>query len=161
MNIKRGAFSLAAACCGLLLLLSCSVYNKLHPDLDRVISGPATLSSEWLEIKPQEPLKPEREVQNVIIWFAVPYTARQPPALVFEDGAAITPEVQLVDAGGNIFKLRTSGGDSSGFAYTCCDGTYDRRLPKDRTYRSVRIRSDRPIQASQIVWRCYNPWDHK
>jgi hypothetical protein len=147
--------------CGLLLVLSCSVYTKINPDLDRDISGPVTISTEWLEITPEEPLKPEREVQKVIIWFAAPYTTSHPPALVFQDGAAITPEVQLVDVHGNTFDLRVSAAGASGLGYRCCDGVFDKELPKDRTYRTVRIRSARPIQASKIVWRVYNPWDHK
>ena len=161
MNLRPKVFLLTGALCSLLLTLSCSVYNKIYPDLDRDISGPVTITPEWFEITPKEPLKPEREVQNVIVWFAIPYQTRHPPALVFQDGAAITPEVQLIDQHGNVFNLRASAAGSSGLGYRCCDGVFDKGLPKDRTYRTVRVRSDKPIQASKIVWRCYNPWDHK
>ena len=161
MKIKPRAFLLSVAFCSLPLVLSCSLSSKIYPDLDRDISGPVTITSEWFEITPQEPLKPEREVQNVIVWFAIPYQTGNPPALIFEDGATVTPEVQLVDRQGNTFNLRASAAASTGFGYRCCDGVFDKELPKDRTYRSVRIRSARPIQASKIVWRCYNPWDHK
>ncbi|HWS86642.1 MAG TPA: hypothetical protein VN282_06745 [Pyrinomonadaceae bacterium] len=143
----------------LIFCSACALYRKLHPNLDQEIAGPVSVSSEWMEILPEEPLKPEREVQQVLIWFAQPY-ATNADGIISPDGHTFHPEVQLIDQRGDAYNLRISGISSSGIALSCCKEGY-RPLPKDRKYRAVRIRSDRPVSGSKVVWRCYNPWDRK
>jgi hypothetical protein len=154
--IIAGALLIAS----LILCSSCALYRKSHPNLDRDIAGPVSISSEWIEILPEEPLKPEREVQQVLIWFAQPYTTGV-NGITSPDGHTFSPEVQLIDQRGNAYNLRISAIDSSGIGLSCCKEQGYQSLPKDRNYRAVRIRSDRLVNGSKVVWRCYNPWDFK
>jgi len=143
----------------LILWGSCGLYRRFHPNLDREIAGPVSISSEWMEILPKEPLKPEREVQEILIWFAQPYTTDF-NGIISPDGHTFYPEVQLIDQRGDAYNLRISAISSSGIGLSCCKEGHQ-PLPKDRNYRAVRLRSDRPVNGSKVVWRCYNPWDYK
>lgn len=158
-NRKPRIFVGALITCSVILFCSCALYRKLYPILDREIAGAISISSEWVEIIPESPLEPEREVQQVIIWFAQPYETVS-DGIRFSDDT-IVPEVQLVDERGNVYNLRISSIGSSGIGLRCCSETWNQSLPKDRNYRAVRIRSERPINGSKVVWRCYNPWDLK
>src|SRR5258705_194650 len=71
------------------------------------------------------------------------------------DGSISTPEVQLVDEYGNTFNLDQPSMFSPTSHFTQ-RGFSLRDLPQDRVYRAVRIRSDKPIQYSRIMWRCEN-----
>lgn len=136
-----------------------------NPYLDREIMGPATITSEWLEIMPKEPLQPERQVQYIYIQTVEPFDPDyQKWGIRLPNGSTIIPEVQLVDQYGNIFKLKSSsfslkdprqGEIVSGLGFNNND------LPHDRVYTKVRIRADIPIQSSKIIWRNYNQWDRK
>jgi hypothetical protein len=94
-----------------------------------------------------------------VIRFAQPYTA-DADGLLSPDGHRFAPEVQVIDQKGNAYNLSLSAIDSAGVGLSCCkEGRQP--LPKDRKYRAVRIRSDRPINGTKVVWRCFNPWDYK
>ena len=158
-NRKPYVIAGALLVASLILYSYCAIDRRLHPNLDREIAGPVSISSEWIEILPEEPLEPEREVQQVLIWFAQPYTTNI-NGIISPDGHTFYPEVQLIDQRGNAYNLRLSAISSSGIGLSCCKEG-NQSLPRDIKYRAVRIRSDRPVNGSQVVWRCYNPWDFK
>lgn len=147
------------------LLTSC-VYRFFHPYLDRELSGPITISSEWLEITPKEPLRAERVVQYLYIYTTKPFEPdNRSWGIRLADGSVVVPEVELVDQQGNIYNLKASSFSLedptranviSGIGFSALE-----ELPKDKVYRAVRIRSDQPIQCSKIIWRCYDPRDRK
>jgi hypothetical protein len=63
---------------------------------------------------------------------------------------SIAPEVQLVDTAGNTYSLNYYGL----FGRQLVIFTLRDQL-MGREYRTVRIRSDKPIHCSKIFWRCY------
>ena len=138
------------------LIVSAGIYRTLFsPYLDREISGSILVSSPWLEIVPQQPLTADRQIQYVIINFA----ERGAPEVVsrgirMADGTVVIPEVELVDERGGLFPLRAVafGEDAMGFSS-------DKDLPRDRTYRALKIKANKPIKVSNIHWRCWNAWD--
>ncbi|HEX7999966.1 MAG TPA: hypothetical protein VF528_16375 [Pyrinomonadaceae bacterium] len=147
----------------LALAASCSLYRKLDPYLDREISGPVTITSEWLEIKPTEPLSPMRQQQEIVLDIAgnhhLELTAGD---MILQDGSANKFEVQMIDEYMNVYNANghTLSGSLLGFfVYDKSSGKDG--LPQDRTYIKVRIRSDKPIQCSRILWRGYYPSDLK
>lgn len=130
------------------------VYRLFNPYLDREIVGPTTVSSEWLEIKPKQPLSVERQIQYLILDVADPFEpVYEQWSLRLRDGTVVKPEVQLVDENGGVYDLTSPALDNKGIGFRNSD------LPRDRVYRKVRIRSDKPIRLSRIYWRCYNQWD--
>ena len=87
------------------------------------------------------------------------------------DGNVVNPEVQIVDEFGEIkerpdvyglihqlhggsYGVTPVGGDSN--LWRVNRAGYSGKLPKDREYHSVLVRSDKPFRCSQIVWHNYN-----
>ena len=159
-SVKKKLLIVAGAACLLTIagiggvFLVAEVYRYFHPYLDRTISGPVTITQEWTEIVPNEPLKAERQIQYLTLDVAEPFEPDYDSwGLRLPDGAIVVPEVQLIDQNGNIYKLTSPALDNKGI------GLRLRDLPKDRVYRAVRIRADKPIKVSRIYWHCYNQRD--
>src|SRR5437588_2998880 len=137
------------------VFLVAGVYRYFHPYFDRTISGPVTITPEWTEIVPKEPLKAERQINNFILVFDTSQLYEpndNTNGIRFPDGSVVTPEVQLIDQGGRSYTLTSIGVSRNGMVLR-----YE-NLPQNISYRMVRIRSDKPIKVSKIYWRCYNQW---
>lgn len=136
-----------------LLLLAMGIFQHHRPFLDREIMKDVTLTSEWLEITLEQSLKPEREVQMIALKLEDPYIADlEREGVSIPDGSLILPDVQLVDQYGNVFDLKYGGLRGRKIIYF----SNFNQLPKDRNYRTVRIRSEKPISCEKILWSCFN-----
>lgn len=134
--------------------MSTELYRYFNPYLDQDIGGPVTISSEWLEIVPKKPLRVERQIQYMILDVTDSFEPDYDQwSLRLQDGSIVKPEVQLVDEDGNTYNLTSPALDRKGI------GLRNSELPRDRAYRAVRIRSNKPIKLSRIYWHCYNQWD--
>lgn len=137
-----------------LVIIGGEVYRFFHPYLDREVSGPVTITMDWVEITPKKPLRAERQIQYLTLDMAEAFTPDYKlGGMRFADGAIAIPEVELIDQSGRTYSLNHSGMNEKGIVFFMPD------LPKDRLYSVVRIRSDKPIKVSRIYWRCYNQWD--
>ena len=135
-----------------ILLIATGLYQGRRSFDDREIKGPITLSSEWIEITPDKPLKPEREYQQIVLSLSEPFLGDfEAKGVRLLDGSIITPQVQLVDQNGDTFDLKYGGFRGRMNIYY---SNFD-QLPKDREYRTVRIRSEKPINCKRILWSCY------
>jgi hypothetical protein len=143
--------------------VSISIYRKFNPFLVREVTGPVTLSTEWLEITPKEPLSPDREIQELQVVFTTAYERdNQTRQLHFPDGSPISIEVQLLDHDKNTYQLPVSLINNTEMGFSSRDASLHRDiLPKDITYPTIQIRSNKKIECSKIIWSCYNPWDRK
>jgi len=110
-----------------------------------------------LEITPAPELKPSGKTCFVILELEGDYTPDfQAQMLRFPDGSLGMPEVQLVDRQGNIFPLHflmVHHRDRTGSNVMGGAGFGSPELPTDRSYGKVRVRSDKPIKCSKIIWR--------
>lgn len=165
-----------AGLAGLLCLLtlfnsSCTIYRAVFsPELEIDLHGPLTVSSEWTDITPARPMKAERAENAVMFDFASALNERD---VITErdvskwgirtaDGSVVMPEVELVDEKGNVYPLRVSNFGTKGVGFHMVDPeTHLENLPRDRTYRTVRIRCSRPISFSRVYWSSYNQSDRK
>lgn len=148
------------------------VYRLIYPSVEQQIIGEVVITTEWLEIHPDPPLKVSRNEQRIDIHVEDTFTPYTPNdgswgetwGMRFSDGAIIIPEVQLVDENGNVYELESPSfvhkdarrGDASGgmaFRASLRPPT-GLDLPQDRVYRTVRIRCDRSLRCSRIVWSC-------
>ena len=157
--------TLAAIGLAFIIFISMEIFRTVNPYLDREVSGPLTITSEWKEIVPEAPLRAERQAQ----YLSIETTKSFDPdyklwGIRLPDGSVFVPEVQLIDQDGNIHNLKSSSFELadrnrtdiiSGIGFSAKD------LPKDRHYKMVRIRSEKPLSISRITWRCYNQWDIK
>jgi len=156
--IQKGPLAIIAVC--VVLVVAFLLYRRVGPLptlSDRDIAGSTAITSRWLEIGPVPALKPSGKQSLVILELEGDYTPDfQAQMLRFPDGTLGMPEVQLVDEQGNTFPLRflmvhhrdRTGSDVMGGA-----GFGSPDLPTDRSYSKVRIRSDKPMKCSKIIWR--------
>ena len=124
------------------------------------ISGPVTIGNEWVELKPQPPLKAEKDFQMIYLELESPFKydlyneGKEPnkgAGILMPDGEVINPEIEVIDQQGNTFNLVWRG--AIGFKPTY-DLPYPNKWPRDREYKLVRIRSPRPIKCKAIYWFC-------
>ena len=135
----------------LALVVSLSICGGGQRFLDRTIRDDTTLTPEWMEITPETPLKPERDIQAVMLHLAEPYEADlEKNGVRLPDGSLVKPEVQLVDTAGKTYSLNYYGL----FGRQLVIFTLRDQL-MGREYRTVRIRNDKPIHLRKIFWRCY------
>jgi hypothetical protein len=151
---------LAIVALSVVLVVALLLYRKMGPLptlTDRDIAGTTAVTSQWLEITPAPALKPSGKTSLVILELEGDYTPDfQTQMLRFPDGALGMPEVQLVDEQGNVFPLRflmVHHRDRTGSNVMGGAGFGSPDLPKDRSYSKVRVRSDKPMKCSKIIWR--------
>ena len=124
------------------------------------ISGPVTIGDEWIELHPERPLKAEKTFQWVYLDLELPFRddlykdGKEPnkgKGILMPDGEVINPDIEVIDQYGNKFTLVWRGGIGLSPKYGL---PYPNELPRDREYKTVRIRSPRPIKAKAIFWFC-------
>lgn len=124
----------------------------MYQDIDRQLAGSLTLTSDWTQLKPSPALRPSRQFQMVVLRFSAPIEPDLKTwGLRLADGTIAIPEVQLIDEYGNSYDLKSPtfiGNTERAFSRL--------GLPTDRAYTEVRIRSDRPINCEEVIWRCHN-----
>jgi len=136
-------------------------YPQSNPFIDRELSGPVTLTSEWLELKPTEPLTVARDTQEVTVFPNPPIKMVDDPtgrrSLIPADGRDATIEAELIGSNGVTYHSRPGYEQSmTGNLYITRHSVDFKDLPKDVTYTKVRIKSSAPYPVSKILWRCYN-----
>jgi hypothetical protein len=156
-----GSSLVLVICVGLVAIF---IYSS--KDVNRVLAENVTTSSDWLEITPTPALKPSKESQYITLDVegakrsvnpdgSVGYKIKDWSKIELLDGTLISPEIQLVDEYGNIYPLHASMDDYAGKGFTTdFSPSIDANFPKDRVYRTVRIRSDKPITCKRIIWHC-------
>jgi len=142
------------------VVVSLLLYRRMGPLptlTDRDVAGSTAITTQWLEITPAPALKPAGKASLLILELEGDYTPDfQAQMLRFPDGTLGMPEVQLVDQQGNVFPLhflmvhhrdRTGSNVMGGAGFGAPD------LPTDRSYGKVRVRSEKPMKCSKIIWR--------
>ena len=156
--MKAIIISLGVVCLAVVVVRP--LYRRMGPlpnFTDRNIAGETEINSEWLEINPDPALKFIGKTPLVILElegdYAPDFGARK---LRYPDGTFSAPEMQLIDEQGNVFSLyllmahhrdRTGSNAMGGAGFGSLD------LPRDRSYVKLRIRSEKPMKVSKIIWR--------
>lgn len=144
------------------ILLAVSVSSLsgtcFKPYIDRELSGSTKLTPEWLELTTKEPLKVDRDTQEVTLFPDPPIkTDFKDGDVIYVDGRKADIEAELV--GSNAVTYRSSPGVSekmTGNLYIIERSLDFKDLPRDITYKTVRIKSSVPYPVRKILWRCYN-----
>ncbi|EXI69852.1 MAG: hypothetical protein AW08_00345 [Candidatus Accumulibacter adjunctus] len=125
----------------------------------RQIAESIQIDKTWTEIHPSPPLVVSEQVQSISIkvpnlpdWDIRPETA----SFVQPDGTVVKIEVELVATGGTRFSLESVGlGPGLKFSPRPQSAAPDSsRLPQGMSFKTVRFRSDRPIQGGHVTWIC-------
>lgn len=139
------------------LNLSVGLYYKLFsPNVEQEIAEHIVLKGDWLNLRSQDALKTQREVQEILFEFEHPM-AEFDTARPYAQVEAASPNVELLDEYGNYLPFRFGGASQNAIRYRAVA-----ELPKDsRKYVGLRVRSQMEIPVRRIYWNCYNPWDRK
>jgi hypothetical protein len=150
MNIQ--VVAMLSSKSSVLIVICCLMISCFGQDVDRQLLGKITLSPEWLELEPEQPLKPSRQVQMIVLVtsesFEPDFDSR---GIRLEDGAIAVPQIQILDQDGNRYDLTTQ--TVSG---TTEVSYWKAGLPADRVYTKVRLRSNHSISCARVLWRCHN-----
>jgi hypothetical protein len=133
------------------------VIGMLTWDSERTVSGPVTVSSQWVEFSPEKPLLPSKQHQMILLE-AEPFEALVVDNSNLErirlgNGVLLEPEIQLVDSQGNIFVAEVYRSPVPSYLDNSIVGNV-RGLPQDRKYTRVRVRSNATVHLARIVWYC-------
>ena len=132
--------------------------RKMHTYQE--IASDVLVTTEWVEYTAVEPMKFERMFQEVYLALKDCQRHIEKEGLIFPDGNVANPEVQLVDQFGGKHQLKGGSyhvmpvGRDSDLMEVSRAG-FSARVPQDREYRSVLIRSDKPFRCERIVWHNY------
>ena len=131
-----------------------------NPFIDRQLSGPVTLTSEWLEFKLTEPLKVARDTQELTLFPDPPIQmvfARGTSDLIPADGRNADIESELIGSDGITYHSRPGRSETmTGNLKITSRLLGFKDLPNDVTFTQVRIKSSARYPVSKILWRCYN-----
>jgi hypothetical protein len=140
----------------------------LRDSYELKLSGPVTLSGEWVEFHPQPHLKAEKDSQMVLLDLEPPFKddfykegngPNKGSGILMPDGDVINPEIQVIDQYGNVFNLVYAG--SRRTFSPVYNLPHPNKWPRDREFTTVRIRSGGPIKCKAIYWHCESSKDLK
>jgi len=140
-------------CAGLMIIVS-----SCFPGSYTKLSSSVTISDEWVKLSPSVPLKAEKRVEWVLLELEPPFRNAEygegngpdrGNGIWTPSGDVINPEIQVIDQDGNTFNFvyRGTRGTSPIYGYSNPED-----LPRDREYKTVRIRSPKPIKCKAIYW---------
>lgn len=134
-----------------LYVVGSTLYFFATKQSDREVASGVDVSTDWLEITPQPPLKATKQVQDLIILVEGGNRSRVNNRLPLPDGTEVDAEVEIVDQSGITYRLEPSLILSSGVGYTA-----DSSLLRGKSFTKIRIRCDKPFRASKIIWENMN-----
>jgi hypothetical protein len=159
--LKKVLIIFGVLCAIPLLLIGLFLYSLTTLDSEQEVTEKITLDSEWIKITPKKPLKPEKQTQEIVLDVdPIEGLVRNNSDLEhirLGNGAIVNPEIQIVDQYGNVYTsddiLRYPTPSLYGNGISC--QFYNPRLPQDRVYTEVRVKCDKSLRLSRIVWHCH------
>ena len=119
---------------------------------------PLLLESEWQTLAATEPLEVTRRKQSVLLEIKPPVEADTVTwSLRLPDGSHAAPEVLLIGTDGHEYPLMQRsflGSTRYKSMMLVCSGE---SFSRGTTFREVRLRSNRPVTITRVVWACSNP----
>jgi hypothetical protein len=148
--------------CGLLVagFYAFFMYSLNNKYRKQTIVEDIQVTSEWIEITPDEPLETTKLVQNVqllIEGYEHDILKDDFGNIQLKNGTYINPEVEIVGENRKTYQLRDGqrSGDLIGFSPNKeIHGTSS--FPMNIKYKSIRIRSDKPFICKKVIWNDYN-----
>ena len=135
-------------------------HTAQNPFIERKLSGPVTLTSEWLILKPTGPLAVARDTQELTLFPSPPIQMvfkRGTADLIPADGRDADIEAELIGSDGKTYRSRPGRSEAmTGNLKITSRILGFKDLPDNVTFTEVRIKSSARYPVSKIVWRCYN-----
>jgi hypothetical protein len=116
----------------------------------------ATIAQGWSEIRPAEPLRWTKPIQDFSFHIDTPHERSSRGEIVGLDGQSCIPEVEFLTTDGKTLVADTHGfwGEEMYF-YWSKGGIGTEAI------QAIRVRSSLPLQISNLIWRGYDPAEVK
>lgn len=142
--------------------------GKMH--IRQEIAKDVLISSDWTVITPGSPMKIKKRFQEISLLLedCQQNILKNRENLIFSDGTVINPSkqitVEIFDEDGNKYNLKSGKytisnfDEKNGRVSVSSAGFKSLKfgLPKNKTFKEVRIRSDKPFQCKAVIWHDYN-----
>lgn len=138
------------------ILYGCTLFGSRI--IDHELSGVVTLNQKWLEIELKEPLKVERDTQELTLYPDPPIQMKtdENARLIPSDGRSVIIEAELTDTNDNVYRSSSGGETMTGDLKVISRSLDFKNLPRDAFLKKVRIKSNSSYPVKKISWRCYN-----
>lgn len=136
------------------------IYSVKAMHKKQTVAENIQVTSDWLEVSLEKPLKTTKQVQKVMLsieGYKSDYRNNDFGNIKLADGTSINPEIQVVDESDKIYELRDgtrTGNDVGFYPNKEIHGTHS--FPNDVTYKTIKIRSDKPFLCKRIYWYDYD-----
>jgi hypothetical protein len=145
----------------LLLAFQCGCPLPLEVPEKVMIADSAVLDKDWAVLSNEKLFMPGRKNQRICLLFAETQEVdHQKSRLLSRIGQDYKIEVQAIDSNDNVLDLnRISYLNETEMCFmrTPEEG-WQEILPRDRSYKGIRIRSNHPISIKEIAWVAYDSY---
>ena len=151
LTVLLVAFALVAL--GALYVWGSIRYWRWNKQRNYEVASDLDISGDWVELTPRPPLKATRHTQHLTVLVDGYHRnpGDHPFRLHLPDGTTANLEVEIVEVGGESFRLRPTVYASGGVGYTRSRAARPRQ-PGGTSYTKVRMRCDKPFRASKVIW---------
>ena len=134
-----------------MIFVACAtILGCRDPYTEVFIASTATLSNDWTEIRPAQPLDWTQPVEEFSFHIDSPHEIGPHAEVVGPDGQKAVPDVELI-----VSSRKTYAMDAHGF---WGEDMYFTRDKSDlEAIQAIRIRSSMPLRISNLIWRGYDP----
>ena len=152
-------FTFGAICLVAILLFATGLlYEIATTDSEQIVSGPVTLTPQWMEFVPSKPLREAKQDQEIVLDVEASEGLVEDnlhdDRIELANGVLLHPQIQIIDSAGNVFDAKVFRYPVPSLYKEGIAGQFS-RLPPDGTITKVRVRSDVPVRLSRIVWHCH------
>jgi hypothetical protein len=150
-----GTSALAAG--GLLYLFASS-----H-DSEVLVAPAANLTTVWTELQPKSTMRTTGDRGEVYVDVEMLDLGEGPTSrrFTFEDGSKVSMEAFLISTSGERLDLHAYAVGFGLRAFLCLSSPALERKRGDYTFRSISLRSGKPLKVGRIVWISYDPQSTK
>jgi hypothetical protein len=151
LHLKVLAAVLAVMLGAPMMLYAWIIVVALEADSKQVVAGETILTTDWIEITPESPLRLSKQYQLLILDGVEPVAKS-----VWQERAARPGlgdpdlEVVLISERGEAVPVRLSRA-----ALAVPHQSQFTGCPPDGVYLKLRVRSDKPARLRKIVWHCW------
>ena len=118
---------------------------------DVQIASSATVSQQWTEIRPAQPLSWTKPAEEFSFHIDSPHQRSPQAEIIGPSGEHFVPQVEFVTTNG-----RTIAADTHGFWGEDMYFYWSKGGPGAEPIQMIRVRSSLPLNISKLVWRGYD-----
>ena len=141
-----------------LILFIAFVYESCFANYykETLLTSDFLITNEWKEIESLGRIKIKKDTQFIELLLQPPDSAwKSNTFTITSAGQNVNVEMKLIDSEGTEYELKANAGRGY-HDKEFIEFGYKDRLPADKTYIKLMLRSDRPIKMKEILWAGYN-----